>query len=247
MYSVIIPYVLDLTAFILVILCLLAGQTPKLMPEFSILSLNATGFRSNYTAKAGNNLVLPIHDVYSVYMSTHCEGYYVNKTNTVGNITCSRPSSYCRFLSTGKYQDFQCSFKPLRAAKFLIDDIIDHELNITQTKKKHSLKAINGTDAVEPRPAGVMLASQLNSSMAILNSSDIHFPERIQREFEAKFNMQLHIAYVFYILGLINVGGALAVGVAAFMKGTRGFILTLLTTVRIATLSIFASLPSYTN
>lgn len=236
MYSAIIPYALDLTAFVLVILCLLAGQAPKLMPNFSILSLNATGFRANYTAKAGNNAILPIHDVYSVYMSTHCEGYYINKTSTIGNVTCSRPSSYCTFLSAGSYEDFQCSYDPFRAAKFLIDEIINKELNITGTKKKpkcvgNKCNNADGSIEGEPKPAGVMLAVQLDSSSGILNSTDIHFPEKIQREFQSKFNLQLHIAYIFYILGLINVGGALAVGIAAFMKGTRGFILTLLTTV----------------
>lgn len=125
------------------------------------------------------------------------------------------------------------------AAKFLIDDIIDKELNITaanQTDIQTDSKEINNkrkeSKDKQYQPAGVMLSAQMDNSIAMLNSSDIHFPEKIQREFKAKFNAQLHIAYIFYILALINIGGALAVGVAAIMKGTRGFVVTLLTTVR---------------
>lgn len=91
MYSAIIPYLMDGIAFAMIILCLVAGQSRHFIPELALMSLNATDFRSNYTATYGMDL--PIHDVYNVYMTTHCEGYYVNGARSISSFTCSKPSS----------------------------------------------------------------------------------------------------------------------------------------------------------
>lgn len=91
MYTALIPYLMDAVSFALVIICLTAGHSPRWLPGISVVSLNTTEFKANYS-KIHGGYELPIHDVYSLYMSNHCDGYQVNDTSQVANWTCSKPT-----------------------------------------------------------------------------------------------------------------------------------------------------------
>jgi hypothetical protein len=85
---------MDFVSFILVIICLTAGHSPHWIPGVPVVSLNTTEFRANFS-RAYGGAKLPIHDVYNVYLTNHCDGYQVNDTSnlsTVANFTCSKPS-----------------------------------------------------------------------------------------------------------------------------------------------------------
>lgn len=96
MYSAIPPYVLNFAAFSLIVVCLIAGQSPKLFHGLSIVSLNATDWKTyvidNYTEVDFGKL----EDVYRVYMTTHCDGYkaFDKGKEKIHNVTCSKPASY---------------------------------------------------------------------------------------------------------------------------------------------------------
>jgi hypothetical protein len=110
------------------------------------------------------------------------------------------------------------------AAKFLPSQIIDKELNIAMS------------DAIPDNPwsAAEMIATNFDNRNNNMDLAWIDFPAYVQEGFEKQFNLQLHIAYIFYIIGLIHIGAALIVGITAFKKGSRGFALPLLTVVCIS-------------
>lgn len=102
MWAIIFPFALTLAVFILALLTVLAGSSPKFMPDYSILSINTTGLQQAYEKTKGGGL--PIHDVYSAFLTTSCEGYWGGKVGDnwtpVVDAQCSKSSGYCKFTSS---------------------------------------------------------------------------------------------------------------------------------------------------
>lgn len=64
MFSATIPFLMNLTTFILVILCVLAGQDPGYLQNYALLQVNVTGLKDAYnnnTRAASSSFDLPIH------------------------------------------------------------------------------------------------------------------------------------------------------------------------------------------
>ena len=99
MWSTILPELMSITVFVLTLLCLRAGSSPHYLQKYPILSLNTTDLKTNYrnTTNGGG---LPIHDVYELFMTTTCAGYWgKNSSPPLGDVTCSGVSIYCSSLS----------------------------------------------------------------------------------------------------------------------------------------------------
>jgi hypothetical protein len=83
---------MSVAVFILIILCLEAGKSPDYLQNVAILSLNTTGLKESYS-RNNTNAVLPIHDVYTLYLTTTCRGYYANNSMPpLVNVICSPQS-----------------------------------------------------------------------------------------------------------------------------------------------------------
>lgn len=96
LYSIL-STLLTSVGFALIILLVQTGTNPNSYPENAILSINIAGLKDNYTTKVGVDL--PLHDVYNLYLRTHCEGYHWNHTTEVVGLGCSVPSGVGTFPS----------------------------------------------------------------------------------------------------------------------------------------------------
>ncbi|KFY10275.1 hypothetical protein V491_07742 [Pseudogymnoascus sp. VKM F-3775] len=162
MLSSIIPELMTITVWVLTFLCIRAGTEPGYLQGYAVMSINTTGLKQYGPT--------PLYDVYNIYMSTVCAGYYVNASpsSLLTNFTCTAPSSYSEFNLRNK-------------------SITNRHLN-------------------EPGK----------------------FPLIIQDKF-LDYNLQLHVAWAFYVLSMVWTGLAMLFGIMALFKGTIGVFLTLFT------------------
>jgi hypothetical protein len=65
------------------------------------------------------------------------------------------------------------------------------------------------------------------------NLSSLSFPPSIQSAFVERFNLQLHVAFIFYIIALVWVGIVIAWGMLACWVGVLGSFAVLFTSVRL--------------
>ena len=86
------PLLLTLIPFFLIVGLIQIGTSPTTFSNYPILSLNTTGLKQNYSTAA--QPTLPIHDVYNLYLRTHCDGYFWNETTEVVGLECSKPAGY---------------------------------------------------------------------------------------------------------------------------------------------------------
>ena len=88
-YSVI-PLVLTIVSFSLITILIQIGTTPTNYTDYPIISLDTSGLRQKYATASRPGL--PIHDIYNVYLRTHCEGYFWNNAKEVVGLECSKPA-----------------------------------------------------------------------------------------------------------------------------------------------------------
>ncbi|OBT60328.1 hypothetical protein VE03_10187 [Pseudogymnoascus sp. 23342-1-I1] len=162
MWSTIIPELMTITVWVLTFLCIRAGTEPGYLQGYAVMSINATGLKQYEPS--------PLYDVYNIYMSTVCAGYYVNASpsSPLTNFTCTASSSYSEFNPRNK-------------------SITNLPLN-------------------EPG----------------------NFPLVIQDKF-LDYNLQLHVAWVFYVLSIVWTGLAMLFGITALFKGSIGVFIRLFT------------------
>ncbi|PMD27912.1 hypothetical protein NA56DRAFT_684349 [Hyaloscypha hepaticicola] len=67
-----------------------------------------------------------------------------------------------------------------------------------------------------------LLQSDLTSHSATTNLSSLRFPPTIQDAFNERFNLQLHVAFIFYVIALIWVGCVVLWGLCTFWIGALG-------------------------
>jgi hypothetical protein len=98
-YSTMFSELLSMAVFILALLPVIAGHSSGFMQDSSILSINTTDLQLAYHKRTGGGLA--IHDVYSMFMTTYCDGYWDGKGrdmyNSVAGVHCSKSSSFCKF------------------------------------------------------------------------------------------------------------------------------------------------------
>jgi hypothetical protein len=73
------------------------------------------------------------------------------------------------------------------------------------------------------------------SDLALYHSNatltSISFPPTIQNNFNERFNLQLHVAFIFYVMALVWVGIVVVWGLFAFWTGALGSVAILFTSV----------------
>lgn len=68
------------------------------------------------------------------------------------------------------------------------------------------------------------------------NLTSLAFPKEIDRQFNEHYNIQLRVAFVFYIITLIIVGMTIVWGIVSFFMGALAYLNSVLTVVRITLL-----------
>jgi hypothetical protein len=202
MWSTILPELMSITVFVLALLCLQAGHSPSHLQDYAILSFNSTGLKDNYH-KANAPAGLPIHDEYKVFMMTHCEGYYSNGYDyPLVAVDCSSPSAYCAF------------------------PLIPHHYPTLLLQKLPEL-----TSAKAQFLPYNLFQQDLSDHSATINVSALHLPSGIQDAFNERFNLQLHVAFIFYLIALIWLGIVILWGLIAFWFGVLASFAILFTSV----------------
>jgi len=69
---------------------------------------------------------------------------------------------------------------------------------------------------------GTLITSDLALHHSNATLASISFPPSIQSNFNERFNLQLHVAFVFYVMALVWVGIVVAWGLLAFWVGFLG-------------------------
>ena len=203
MFTAIFPEIWSITIFILSILSLQAGRSPGYMQNYPIMSVDTTALRHSFSQNT--SVELPIYEVYKVFMTTTCEGYYASdRSPSLSNVTCSHPSLKCKSCT---------SLAPANA--FYLKKVKNTQTN--QCAANFRL--------------GDLIAADLAAGHSNQTLTSLSFPAEIQRRFHEQYNLQLYVAAIFYVLALVWTGFVIVGGVAALAFGGFGLFMPLLTAV----------------
>lgn len=152
--------------------------------------------------QSNTTYALPVHDVYNLYMTTYCAGQYQNSfSSQLVNVTCSHTSSYC----TSSVLFYHIFFLPAQ------------KLNYCFLAAKFF--------------PGALLSNDLSEGHSNATLASLSFPSQIQDSFNETYNLQLNVAFIFYILALVWTGIVILLGLASFWVGALGAFTVLFTSV----------------